>query len=391
MTRGRLSGRMRPWYPWLAVGVALILVALVAGRPRTDGPPLDPTSTGRLGTKAVVDVLSDLGVDVSVASTAPGPADTAALLLVDDFDEPGRQEVARWVEAGGTLVLTDVFSELNPARPDLGDRADILLREEDQLEGGCRRDLTRADRIIAPGAVYQEPPSGATTCFSRGADAWMVVVKAGAGRIVSLGGASPLVNANLDEGDNGLLIVDLLAPGALGGATGGDRVVILRPVPAGGGDAGLWSLIGRRVKLALLQLAVAFVVVALWRSRRLGRPVLEPQPVQIEASELVVAVGELMQRARARPQAAAALRSDLARTLTSQLGLAPTTPPDVVAEAIAARRPSIGADEVMAALAGPPPSGEDALVALSQQIESIRARMTASGPVEQPEVSDAHT
>ena len=61
---------------------------------------------------------------------------------------------------------------------------------------------------------------------------------------------------------------------------------------------------------------------ALWKGRRLGRPVAETQPVQIAGSELVVAVGNLMQKA-GRPEAAASqLRDDLRRDLTSRLGLA---------------------------------------------------------------------
>ena len=87
-----------------------------------------------------------------------------------------------------------------------------------------------------------------------------------------------------------------------------------------------------------MQLAVAFGVLVLWRSRRLGRPVLEPQPVQLAGSELVVAVGELLQRAKGREQAASVLRDDLRRWLAERLGLPPATPAEVVAEAAAAAR-----------------------------------------------------
>ena len=114
-------------------------------------------------------------------------------------------------------------------------------------------------------------------------------------------------------------------------------------------------------------------MLALWRARRLGRPVLEPQPVQLPASDLVVAVGDLMQRAKGRDQAATVLRDDLRRTLAERLGLPPATPAEVVADAVAATSPSgRRADDVLAVLTGPAPVGEDGLVLLAQQVESIR-------------------
>src|SRR6266581_6954843 len=73
-----------------------------------------------------------------------------------------------------------------------------------------------------------------------------------------------------------------------------------------------------RVRLAMWQLVVAFAVLVLWRARRLGRPVAEAQPVQIPGSELVVAVGNLLQRARGRGQAAGLLTDDLRRTLAER-------------------------------------------------------------------------
>ena len=53
------------------------------------------------------------------------------------------------------------------------------------------------------------------------------------------------------------------------------------------------------------------MVFALWRARRLGRPVAEVQPVEIAGSELVVAVGNLLQKSGRPETAAERLRSDL--------------------------------------------------------------------------------
>ncbi len=352
---------MRTWGPWLAVVAAMLAAGLVAGAPPGDGPALDPSSTGPSGTKALVDTLRLLGTDVSVQSEAPGPSTTTALLLVDALDDATRDDVAEWVRAGGTLVVTDVSSPLSPVVP-VRDAEIVFLDPE--LRRDCEvAALRQVQRVDAPGAILQRVPEGATGCFRGGSDdAWLVVVAAGRGTVVAVGGAGFLTNRALDDADNGLLAVTLLAPSR------SDRVVVLRPPAPGSGPDGLLDLVDRRVELAVVQLAVAFGVLVLWRSRRLGRPVLEPQPVALAGSELVVAVGELMQRAKGREQAASVLRDDLRRWLAERLGVPPATPADVVAEATAAGTPGVTVEEVMAVLAGGRPANEDDLVALAHAV-----------------------
>ena len=56
-------------------------------------------------------------------------------------------------------------------------------------------------------------------------------------------------------------------------------------------------------------------------------------------------------------------------------GLPPTTPADVVAEAVAVRSPDLTVEEVLGVLAGGRPANEDGLVALAHSVESIRRRL----------------
>jgi hypothetical protein len=230
--------------------------------------------------------------------------------------------------------------------------------------------LRGVERVETGPVDLLQAPAGSTACFTRnGADgrvaAWLVIVARGRGTIVVLGGPGALVNARLGHADNAVLAAALLAPHA------GERVAVLGPRPPGTGTRTLSDLVPTRVRLMLAQLALAFVVVVAWRARRLGRPVLEAQPVELAGSELVVAVGNLLQRARGRARAATVLRQDLRRTLATRLGLATDASAEQVADAAAAWS-GIPSERVRGLLDGGTPADEAALVRLGQDVESVR-------------------
>ena len=367
-----MSRRLRAALPWVVVAVGLLVVVLVGGQREDEGAPLDPASAKPLGTKGLVDVLRELDAEVTVASDLPAAGTGTALLLSDDLD-PGRREgLLAWVRQGGTLVVADPGSPVTDVEQVGSTRVGFL---EAELERRCPLPAVRdVGRVAAPGGVVFAVPAGAGGCFPRGDGAWLVAQPLGRGTVVRLGGAGALTNGQLGRADNGLLAVGLLAPGP------GTAVRVLRPPPPGGGRKGLTDLVAPRVKLALLQLVVAFAVVALWRARRLGRPVGGPQPVQLPGSELVVAVGNLLQRAGSRIQAAELLADDLRRDLAERLGLPASAPPDQVADAAAART-GIPPERVLRSLDPAPPRDEAELVARSQAIDAVRREVTsAQGP-----------
>jgi hypothetical protein len=349
----------------------VLLVALVAGRPAEEGNPLDPDSPGPLGTKGIVEVLRGLGATVTVSSDPPAAGAATALLLSDDLTPPARDRLLAWVRRGGTLVVADPSSAVTAARPVGTTRIGPLNAElERRCDLAALRDVRR---VSAPGGQVFEVPTGGGVrgCFPRGGGAWLLAQPLGAGNVVRLGGASAVVNQELGEADNAVLLTSLLAPSA-----GSGSVWVLRPPLPGGGRASLGDLVAPRVRLALWQLAVAFAVLALWRARRLGRPVVEPQPVRLPGSELVVAVGNLLQRAKGRGQAAGLLADDLRRSLAERLGLPPSTPADQVADA-AAQRTGIARERVLRVLAPRPPRDEAELVALSQAVDAVRREVTS--------------
>jgi hypothetical protein len=364
--------------PWVAVVVGFAVVVAIGGRRADEGNPLDPASPGPLGTKGLVEVLKELGGRVVISSEAPASATDAALLLSDDLTPGRRQELLDWVERGGTLVVADPSSGVTAVKPVGSTRIGLLDAE---LERRCAVPaLAGVGRVAAPGGVVFEVPEGqggasggsgaaavggVQACYPRNDGAWLLVQSVGSGTVVRLGGASALVNEELGKADNGVLLASLLVPAP------GTTVHVLQPPLPGGGSAGLADLIGPRVRLALWQLVVAFVLLALWRARRLGRPVVEPQPVQLPGAELVVAVGNLLQRAKGRGQAAGLLTDDLRRSLTERLGLPSATPPDQVADAVAART-GIPRERVLRTLTQATPRDEAELVALSQAVDTIR-------------------
>jgi hypothetical protein len=350
--------------------VAIGLAAYIGGAPDRSGDPLDPRSTAPTGAKALVDTLRALDVPVEIGSSPPDDSTTTTLLLQDALTASQTRTVMRWVRAGGTLVLADVTSDLAVGNP-TGRTAIGFI--EPELKRYCDEPALRdVDHVLVPNGRVLRVPEGGFGCFrdtASATSAFLVSATVGRGRVVELGGAGAFINSRLGKADNALLAVTLLAPRA------DSRVTVLEGARAGDGTRSLSDLIAPRVKLAALQLAIAFGIVVLWRARRLGRPVAEAQPVQLEGSELVRAVGQLLQRARRRDHAAALLRDDLRRTLADRASLPPGTPPDVVADAVSART-DVPAGRVLAALRGDTPASEDELVGLAQSVEAIRQEVT---------------
>jgi hypothetical protein len=365
--------RFRGWLPWIGILAALAVMGFLVQRP-DDGDPLDPRSTKPLGAKALVELLEARGGDVAISRSTPAPGDDAetVLLLSDQLDDEPRRQLNEWIQGGGTLVVGDPTSAFGPGmtRANPFEGADL----GDELERECGLvALAEVETIDPAGGVPLNVPDiaglEATGCFPFLGGHYLVARRHGDGAIVALGGAAPLLNTNIDAHDNAVLAVALLAP------TGGERIVVVdRPLPGTGRDT-LLDVAPRGVKLFLIQLGIAFLLYAIARARRLGRPVLEPQPVEVPASDLVVAVGSLLHVARHRDQAAAMLREDLRRTLAERLGLPTDAHPDTIVETVRSR-PELPGDRIAAVLADRPVNRDEDLVSLAQLIETVRQEVT---------------
>ncbi|MEY2460926.1 MAG: hypothetical protein QOG30_2756 [Acidimicrobiaceae bacterium] len=340
--------------------VALLVIGLIAGdgSSSTSGPPYSPSSTSGEGTRGLVLLLGELGADLRVGQKVPDANTQVALLLHDGLDDESRQQLEGWVSGGGTLVLADPDSPLAAGTTGFSGAG---LAERGTCDIPALDDVSE---LRLPFGSDFRVRGEAQSCFGDGRTAFIVSAPLDQGRIVSIGGAEVFTNSVLDEADNSVLAARLLIPSA------GGAVAILDPNAPGSGRTTLGDLIADRVFQAMLQLGVAFIVYALWRSRRVGRPVVEPQPVAIAGSQFVRAVGGLQQRSHSTDRAASTLRIDTRRILCTRYAV-PLNIDTAALAALTATKTGLDRNQVAAALSDTPVLDEASLVILGQQLDTI--------------------
>jgi hypothetical protein len=353
----------------IAVAIALVVIAILAGQGQSgEGAPLSPTSTSPDGLKGLVLLMESFGAQVHTDVAVPGRDTRTALLARDGLDDRARDDLRAWVRGGGTLVVADPESSL--AAPSSGDVGGTAL-----VRGHC--DLAGVDDVqrIEIGGLdsgnlsalggKQYLVDGQPSCFGDGDTAYVIESRLGSGAVISVGGPNLFANSFLGKSDNSVLAMRLLQPNAP------QPVAILASSVPGSGRTTLLDLVPDRVFQAFIQVGIAFLLYALWRSRRLGRPVVEPQPVAIPGSQLVRAVGSLEQRTHATDRAAAALRHDVYRLVRERYGLGSDASPATVAQVVADRTP-LDRRRVEAALRDAPVVDDNALLALTYELDAIR-------------------
>jgi Domain of unknown function (DUF4350) len=364
-----MTATRRPVVIGIAVAIALVVIAVLAGQGESgEGAPLSPTSASPDGLKGLVLLMESFGADVRTDETVPDPDTRLALLARDGLDDRDRDDLRAWVRGGGTLVVADPDSAL--AGPPSGDVGGIAL-----VRGHC--DLTGIDDVnrieiggldsgnlsVLGGKRYQV--DGQPSCFGDGDAAYVLERRLGSGVVISVGGPNLFANTFLDKSDNSVLAIRLLQPNAR------QPVAILASSAPGSGRTTLLDLVPDRVFQAFIQVGIAFLLYALWRARRLGRPVVEPQPVAIPGSQLVRAVGSLEQRTHATDRAAGALRHDVERLARERYGLASDASRATVAQVVADRT-ALDRQRVEAALGDAPVVDDNALLALTYELDAIR-------------------
>ena len=370
--------RRHPWLVTLIVlaMLAAILVAVARGVYR-DGP-LEPDAPTGQGSKAVVQVLEDLGVEVDVDRHTADAAEalrSGRTVLVTSPSELSLAQLTALAEARddgeGRLVLVQpdfvTLSAFTPAISPSG-----ALREDAVLEADpeCGDLAHRAQTLAVPGeetglrgaSTLYRAAGEAQGCF-RGDDGGALV--AAHDGVLVLGSADLLTNDQVGRADNAALALNLLgAEDALSWyvPSASDPMASTSQTPLGylpdwAGPLLLW-----------LVLVAVVALVAL--GRRFGPVVVEPLPVTVRPQELVLGRARLLQRAGARDAAATALRSAAATRLADRLGLRHETALDGLLAALA---PHVDrTEEQLRSLLGPATVTTDQdLVQLAHELDRL--------------------
>ena len=350
----------------LVVVLGALAVALLAG-----GPPagrLDPRSPAPEGSRAVAEVLRDQGVQVDLATTTAAVRRLAApgrTLLVTDPELLADSQASAVLGLGSDLVVVEAARpERFAAGVSLGQLSPPGVRRP-----GCRLAAARragGAETGGAGYVVGAGARGARLCYAEDGQASLVRVAEGGRAVTFLGSGAALTNRRFGEEGNAALALGLLG--------GRDRLVWYLPalsdVPASAAQESVYDLVPDGVWWGLAQLAVAVVLLALWRARRLGPVVAEPLPVVVQAAETVEGRARLYRRSRARDTAAESLRGARRVRLGRLLGLPPRSDAAALVDAVAARSGRSPA-EVGALLYGAAPADDRALVALADALDAL--------------------
>jgi hypothetical protein len=348
----------------VVIGLALVTILAAIGK-APNNLPLDPRNETSNGTHALAALLGDRGITVSIAtSVAHLDSSNASTIVVAQPVDLSDRALATISTSSATVLLVD---PLQHALSVFGIDATLDDTIADTTLGpGCQlAAAVTAGSARISGDLYAVQ-RGATACYLEAGDAALLEsTRASGGRTIVLGSASTLTNANLAAGGDAALDLGLLTtptvqwvPGGLGAG----------PVPKS--QRGLLNLLPPRLPWATLQLFIAVVVLALWRARRLGRPVVEPLPVVVRAAETVEGRARMLHAAHARGAAAQSLRRAALRRLAHVLRLGPDEDPAAVA-ALVAERTHKPAAEINALLYGDEPSDDAALVQLAQELPQL--------------------
>ncbi|MET7748798.1 DUF4350 domain-containing protein [Micromonospora sp. NPDC005367] len=141
----------------------------------------------------------------------------------------------------------------------------------------------------------------------------------------------------------------------------------------------LWGAFPLWFWAILAQLALALLLAALWRARRLGPPAPEPLPVAVRSAETAFGRARLYQRAGARGPAGRTLRSAALARLVPWLNLPVDAPQDRVATAVAARTGG-EPEQIEELLYGDDPATDEELLTLARSLDTVTRAVVASPP-----------
>lgn len=370
----RLRDRWRTWL-WVIAALAAIVITglLLAKSPRPEGY-LDPEAVTQRGGHALAQLLRDRGVTVTRATTIDevrAAMSPDSQLLVLDNGHLSDTILDALVELPGDRLMLAPYSD---TRTRLASQVRVSSYRSDELvEPDCDlREVQQAGTIqtyLGPTYTFANPGPGRVSCYG----GTLLRYRDGNRTITVLGDDTLLSNKQLDKQGNAALAMNLA------GRTS-HLVWYIPERPKVGTSAkpkSMGDLIPDQVSMAIWQLCLVVLLVALWRGRRLGPVVAEKLPVVVRASETTEGRGRLYRSRRARDLASDSLREAAKYRIVRRLGLPVDEAPQVITTTVA-QRTGGNPHEIHHVLFGPVPSDDQQLTNLARQLDILERQVRDS-------------
>ncbi|WP_137989026.1 DUF4350 domain-containing protein [Streptomyces vilmorinianum] len=394
------SASLTPRQLWTrARGVLLVLALVLIGgivlatmRSADHHGHLDPRSADPNGSRAVAELLKAQGITVQVATTladvtAAAGADSTLLVTTPDLLTVHQQATlhrAMTTSGGRTVLVGAGHASVATLAPGVTAATSTSVTAR---EPSCSLPAAvRAGSVDIGGERYTTANDGAHSCYlGDGLPTLLTVPASAGGDTVLLGSPDVLYNERLDKQGNASLALQLLGsrPHLVWYLPSLSDASVTEGDPEGESPDstadGFLSLVPSGWLWGTLQLAVAAVLAAIWRGRRLGPLVTERLPVAIRASEATEGRARLYRKANARDRAAAVLRTATRTRIAPLLGVATQDAhsPETLLPALSARLPETTADP-RDLLFGPAPADDATLIRLADQLDALEREVRTS-------------
>ncbi|MFJ8664131.1 DUF4350 domain-containing protein [Streptomyces sp. NPDC093795] len=394
---GTTSIALTPRQLWTrARGAALVLALILIGgivlatmRSTGSHGALDPRSADPHGSRAVAELLKAQGVTITLATTldeATAATDTASTLLVtapDLLTKTQQSTLRRTIaeSAGRTVLLGAGRPSLPTLAPDVTSTTSTPV--ENRAPSCTLEAATRAGSVDLGGERYiTDPDADADACYpSDGLPSLVRIPGPDATETVLLGSPDILYNNRLDQQGNASLALQLLGsrPHLVWYLPSLSDTSAAADAPDDDTTGNFLALIPSGWLWGTLQLAVAALLAAIWRGRRLGPLVTERLPVALRASETTEGRARLYRKANARDRAATVLRTATRTRIAPALGVPAQDAhsPERLLPALSARLPETTADP-RNLLFGPAPADDTTLIRLADQLDALEREVRTS-------------
>ena len=352
----------------IAIGAVATISALLTAP--TPGGLMDPDATSGAGAHALVTLLRDQGVDVTVAKNVDDVERAATpdslLLMAESYYTRGDDLLSKLAALPGDRLLVQPTARVREALA-----PGIRLSHAERLTDDPNCDLREANaagkaQLGLSDAYTATGDTSLTRCYG-GA---LVRYHVDDHTITVVGTADFMTNGSLLKEGNAALAMNL---------AGANPHLIWYSPQQMEGDSSSGSTIGDLVPDAVTwvvwQLCFVVVLLAISRGRRLGPLVAEKLPVVVRASETVEGRARLYRARRARTEAADSLRAAALHRLTPRLGLGakPSAPSVISAVAQHCGGDPRATEHI---LFGPPPATDAELLDLAHALDNIERQVT---------------